>query len=799
MIWQMRVLSTPKRAGMLFLSAILFAQSQITHLAAAQVVEDAEILGPVKFSRFVRSPNEYSIQFARSEGFLPPYRLIVTDPSALDLGVSAGSVILNDIEVVKGSDFNSPTRRGEIVKEVILDDLNRLNIRLASKPGTTLTVTILGKTIRTILQESDHELGTAGGTVEIDGFASVTVPPSDLLPALELKLSRVIAPHKVAAYSIDNPEAGPALSEVLDIVASDGLAMMGHPHGVLVSMVAPPAFVAALGEAYRPELFARFVQVGANEERIENYLPLGAYFDEHANELRALVPIYAFAPDNSVVTSIIVGSYPNAPSTNVTGANFSPTGLVEARSQQKIALSGIVSFGIPPSIRYPFDSQLARAISSGFGLRLHPKTQIEQFHAAVDLVSKDENVHAVLPGVVVRSRWLPNGCGFGVIISHSTLSPGLTSGYCHLAPPTPDRPLPREQQSVTVGDVLGVSDTSGGVTGPHLHLTLRVDGHPVNPQWFLPNGNPFNYVSDLKVAAFIVADPIVSTERQVDNSKFEYKSELDLSTLSLEAEKSYPVEIKVQNKLGTSEAIHQFLLSVKEPKNVVLTVTNTGNGTGAVTSSPPGIACGVGAAICSTEFSAETIVTLTASPDAGSKFLNWGGACAGNLPSTSITLLADSTCSAVYDVDDTANTPPSLIVDPASRSWRILQTNYGPVFGGILNYDHEFTFSAAVTGSVNATLVFNSLTGDIESGGYPTTVNCGAWTTIDYPTQVSSGDTWIWPGCRRTLGAPPETVISVRQVKRYFSANVHGVDWGFAPTGIPRGFVNFNDIRPPDY
>lgn len=55
-----------------------------------------------------------------------------------------------------------------------------------------------------------------------------------------------------------------------------------------------------------------------------------------------------------------------------------------------------------------------------------------------------------------------------------------------------------------------------------------------------------------------------------------------------------------------------------------LAVNITGTGTGRVTSSPAGISC---TANCSELFDARTIVTLTATPDAGDGFDGWSGAC----------------------------------------------------------------------------------------------------------------------------------------------------------------------------
>ena len=60
-----------------------------------------------------------------------------------------------------------------------------------------------------------------------------------------------------------------------------------------------------------------------------------------------------------------------------------------------------------------------------------------------------------------------------------------------------------------------------------------------------------------------------------------------------------------------------------------LTVTKTGPGAGTVTSSPAGITCGTE---CSRPFDVGASVTLTATPQLGSRFDGWTGACSGTAP-----------------------------------------------------------------------------------------------------------------------------------------------------------------------
>jgi uncharacterized repeat protein (TIGR01451 family) len=79
--------------------------------------------------------------------------------------------------------------------------------------------------------------------------------------------------------------------------------------------------------------------------------------------------------------------------------------------------------------------------------------------------------------------------------------------------------------------------------------------------------------------------------------------------------------------------------------NHTLTVSRAGSGTGSVTSSPAGISCG---GTCSTSFANGTVVTLTATADAGSTFAGWsGGGCSGS-GTCVVTLNADTTATATF-------------------------------------------------------------------------------------------------------------------------------------------------------
>jgi CSLREA domain-containing protein len=80
-----------------------------------------------------------------------------------------------------------------------------------------------------------------------------------------------------------------------------------------------------------------------------------------------------------------------------------------------------------------------------------------------------------------------------------------------------------------------------------------------------------------------------------------------------------------------------------------LTVSLDGEGTGNVSSDPPGIDCGDGGTDCSEVYYEDTVVTLTATPDADSIFGSWSGDCSGSTSTCQVTMLADKSVTATFD------------------------------------------------------------------------------------------------------------------------------------------------------
>lgn len=95
---------------------------------------------------------------------------------------------------------------------------------------------------------------------------------------------------------------------------------------------------------------------------------------------------------------------------------------------------------------------------------------------AIDLLTP---VKVADNGKITKVNHFTTGYGVHVIVDHGN---GLTSLYAHLTSTQVS-----EGQTVSKGQVLGLSGSTGRSTGPHLHLEVRRDGQPVDPMTLLPS------------------------------------------------------------------------------------------------------------------------------------------------------------------------------------------------------------------------------------------------------------------------------------------------------------------------
>ncbi len=88
---------------------------------------------------------------------------------------------------------------------------------------------------------------------------------------------------------------------------------------------------------------------------------------------------------------------------------------------------------------------------------------------------------------------------------------------------------------------------------------------------------------------------------------------------------TYSCSVTATNMVGTGPASGTVSVTPIIPQ-YALSITKSGSGTGVVASRPAGISCGTA---CMASFGAGALIVLNATPDAGSIFAGWSGACSG--------------------------------------------------------------------------------------------------------------------------------------------------------------------------
>jgi murein DD-endopeptidase MepM/ murein hydrolase activator NlpD len=118
-------------------------------------------------------------------------------------------------------------------------------------------------------------------------------------------------------------------------------------------------------------------------------------------------------------------------------------------------------------------------VTSGFGFRTDPFTELSQMHEGIDISNRvGTAVIAPADGIISDTG---NDLVHGkiLVISHGF---GMTTRYSHLS-----KIGVRVGEKVKRGNKVAEVGSTGRTTGPHLHYEVKLNGIPVNPMRYILN------------------------------------------------------------------------------------------------------------------------------------------------------------------------------------------------------------------------------------------------------------------------------------------------------------------------
>jgi YVTN family beta-propeller protein len=212
-------------------------------------------------------------------------------------------------------------------------------------------------------------------------------------------------------------------------------------------------------------------------------------------------------------------------------------------------------------------------------------------------------------------------------------------------------------------------------------------------------------------ATFVQGDPVTITAAAAQGSIFTGWSGVPCSG-------TLPCATSVY---GSMTVTANFTLA---PTTAMLSVSKVGTGSGIVTSSPSGIACGP---TCTASFTIGSPTTLTATADAGSTFVGWsGGSCSGN-KGCAVTLGADTAVTANFVANSATNIALVSAILPSSRSVQVGAT--ATLFGTMINAGPGTATYCSVAPATSMPGSFYFQTTDPATNGLTGTAN----TPVDIP------------------------------------------------------------------
>lgn len=118
-------------------------------------------------------------------------------------------------------------------------------------------------------------------------------------------------------------------------------------------------------------------------------------------------------------------------------------------------------------------------VSSPYGYRMDPFTNVSSLHEGIDLSAEANSVILATADGVVTQSGLVGGYGLLIEIKHDT---GLMTRYGHAS-----KLLVQMGDKVKKGQIIGLVGSTGRSTGNHLHYEVLFGGQSIDPEKLMKN------------------------------------------------------------------------------------------------------------------------------------------------------------------------------------------------------------------------------------------------------------------------------------------------------------------------
>lgn len=308
-----------------------------------------------------------------------------------------------------------------------------------------------------VLESVSINIPSSGGVLDLQGYAKVTIPSNAFANTQSITVSAItstnISNNFIESAQLYQAEGNPATFVRITVGAS-------LPATPLTVAIPIPTSLNTLSPDYKVRAFARIYQDGG-EEILDNFELMPSTIDLTGQKINVELPPEVF-------TNLRNG---NQNYECIVTLSSSPTFLPNPDDPQDFFAS---SSDTQVLFTAPLDNL---KVTSPFGPRKHPITGAISQHKGTDFAAANGTpVYSVADGKVISISSQFNGkTGWGryVMIQHGNR---YTSLYAHL-----DSASVKVGDTVTRGQLIAKSDSSGGVTGPHLHMELTSGGTKVDP------------------------------------------------------------------------------------------------------------------------------------------------------------------------------------------------------------------------------------------------------------------------------------------------------------------------------